>query len=407
MREKVCQYIDKNIEKTVRFKISNKSKIQISYPFNVPCINEGFTDFYYWDTYFTNFVYYSKNKGEQAKNNLCNMKEMVEKLGFIPNADHLTDRSQPPLFARGVYDYYIFNNKDKNIIKFFIDAMTKEYEFWMKERITPCGLNCYGSNSDSKTLRAFYGRMCERLGLTEKDNDENTFAKNLLAIAESGWDFNPRYDTDDGRFRCCDFAPVDLNSILYDVECKLSYFYEVLGDLDKSKKYVCFAKNRKNLMMKYMFNKNDGLFYDYNFVKNEYSKVLSSASFLPLAMNIFLDKKTAKILFERLCTNFGLLTCEFRGENVIYQQWDFPMMWPPSVYFAVTGLMNCCENDLAMKLAEMYCKTVENSFAKTSKLWEKYNALKGIEGLNYEYNTPEMLGWTAGVYMLFINGYVK
>ena len=38
-------------------------------------------------------------------------------------------------------------------------------------------------------------------------------------------------------------------------------------------------------------------------------------------------------------------------------------------------------------------------FEKTGLLWEKYDALKGSVSVTREYDTPAMMGWTAGVYL--------
>lgn len=57
----------------------------------------------------------------------------------------------------------------------------------------------------------------------------------------------------------------------------------------------------------------------------------------------------------------------------------------------------------AKRIAEKYVKTIEDNFKTTGRLWEKYNAKTGMVGVSVEYKTPEMLGWTAGVYRYFIN----
>lgn len=43
----------------------------------------------------------------------------------------------------------------------------------------------------------------------------------------------------------------------------------------------------------------------------------------------------------------------------------------------------------AKPFAQKYIKLVEDTYVKTEKLWEKYDAV-------------EMLGWTAGVYLYFL-----
>ncbi|MEE1005629.1 MAG: trehalase family glycosidase, partial [Acutalibacteraceae bacterium] len=57
-------------------------------------------------------------------------------------------------------------------------------------------------------------------------------------------------------------------------------------------------------------------------------------------------------------------------------------------------------DDLAKKVAETYIKLIDENFAKTGNLWEKYNGLDGTVA-NEDYNAPKMMGWTAGMYMYF------
>jgi hypothetical protein len=48
---------------------------------------------------------------------------------------------------------------------------------------------------------------------------------------------------------------------------------------------------------------------------------------------------------------------------------------------------------------------VEREFAQTGQLWEKIDTVGGgIAGGEYE--AQPMLGWTAGVYLAFLRGFV-
>ena len=51
-------------------------------------------------------------------------------------------------------------------------------------------------------------------------------------------------------------------------------------------------------------------------------------------------------------------------------------------------------------MAETYIKLLDENFAQTGNLWEKYDGLTG-KVANADYNAPKMMGWTAGVYMYF------
>ena len=75
------------------------------------------------------------------------------------------------------------------------------------------------------------------------------------------------------------------------------------------------------------------------------------------------------------------------------------MAWSPR-----TGLVDLYggREDLAAEISQRYRKLLEDNFIKTGKLWEKYNGVTG-EVVNAEYIAPPMMGWTAGVYLAFMN----
>ena len=80
-------------------------------------------------------------------------------------------------------------------------------------------------------------------------------------------------------------------------------------------------------------------------------------------------------------------------------QWAYPNVWAPCQYVAAKALERYgCAGD-AKRIAEKYCKLIERNFEKHGKLFEKYNGVTGGIDAVSEYGTPEMLGWTAGVYM--------
>ncbi|MFQ7386426.1 MAG: hypothetical protein ACLRM8_00665 [Alistipes sp.] len=73
-------------------------------------------------------------------------------------------------------------------------------------RLTPTGLNRYGSSASDALVDEFLVTGGKRLGtdLFDKGYTPERLHKlglDFVAEAESGWDFNPRYDR-----RCTDFA---------------------------------------------------------------------------------------------------------------------------------------------------------------------------------------------------------
>lgn len=398
---KVTHYIKENWDNAIHEPDEqSRGIVKMPKPYSVPCANikDMFSDFYYWDTYFTNLGLMLDGKAEQAENNLDVMAYFIRYLGYMPNANHLLDRSQPPFFTRGVWDLYQFT-KEKRVIEKYIKEILQEYNFFKYDRSTPIGLNRYGTNSIKSNLLAHCDELAERTGETKQTAEEKiSYAEDLLCIAESGWDFNPRFCTQEKKFAPREFAHLELNCLLYDIEQKLSQMFEILGSCQQSEEYSSYAKERRAKMEHYMLDKESGIFYDYNFEKDCFSSVTSCASFYPFAVGVSKDKEAAKKILKRLELPYGLAACEYRGEDADYLQWDYPSMWPSNVYFAYVGLKQIGLAEDAERIADKYMHTVERCFEQTGTLWEKYDAKNGIVSVTKEYETPEMMGWTAGVY---------
>ncbi|MDP4134040.1 MAG: trehalase family glycosidase, partial [Bacillota bacterium] len=71
----------------------------------------------------------------------------------------------------------------------------------------------------------------------------------------------------------------------------------------------------------------------------------------------------------------------------------------PIHYIAVHGLARYGFEDAARRIAKKYTDSMEKIFEQTGTLWEKYNVEDGSTNVTDEYKMPEMLGWTAGVYL--------
>ena len=124
---KVTNYIKENWASSIHTPAEqSRGIIRMPRPYSVPCANikDVFSDFYYWDTYFANLGFMLDGKAGQAENNLDVMAYFIRHLGYMPNANHLIDRSQPPLFTRGVYDLYQHVKETKIIKKYMKEILS-------------------------------------------------------------------------------------------------------------------------------------------------------------------------------------------------------------------------------------------------------------------------------------------
>ncbi|MBO4327503.1 MAG: hypothetical protein J5950_09560 [Clostridia bacterium] len=405
MKDPVTEYILANWKNTVRQPEDTiHGLVRLPKPFTVPCAKEMFTDFYYWDSYFTNLGLMRSGLDGQAENNLDNIKYFIDNLGFMPNANHLLDRSQPPLFTRGVYDLYKFRG-DEGIIRKYIDTILRELSFFYDDRTVFEGLAAYGNNCTRQSLNGCAPWLADRVGEKYDTPDEGAaLADDLLAIAESGWDFNPRFPDGENRFAVKNYVHIDLNCLLYDAEVKAAEMLDIAGRAPEASVLRNKAQKRRDAVNKYMRDPDTGVYYDYNFRRGILSPVLSCASFYPYAAGIAEDDKGLEETLRRLELPYGLSTCEFRGNDARYYQWDYPAMWPSNVYFACTALERAGHSDDAKRIGDKYVSTLRSVFEKTGSLWEKYDATTCAVSVTTEYETPAMLGWTAGVYLWLTSG---
>lgn len=390
---KVIDFIKNSIDNTT--KVFDKERggstlLYLPYPYTTPCAEGMFQEMYYWDTYFTHKALYLLGKGDQVLNNLKNFDYMLTEYGRIPNGNRsfFLNRSQPPFFALMLKDYLKYGNGDLSREEAFA-MLKKEYKFWQTERASASGLNRYYCNATETDVEKEFGPIgsyytWRRTGESFKVSVEKYV--HIYAEAESGWDFTPRFDN-----HCTDFNPIDLNCLLYAAELCLSRW----APENERESYAQNAEKRCELINKHCLG-DDGIYYDYDFVNDKRAKTVSCASFFPYFVGICDDKEAFKLLLSKLEAPYGLVSA--RTEKKCYQ-WAEPNSWAPLTYIAVTSAKKIGLLDDAKRLAEKYTGTIETIFEKTEHLWEKYNAELGTLDVVDEYKQPQMLGWTAGVYM--------
>lgn len=395
MIQELRSYIKNSWDKALNEK--KDGELVLPYPFIPPCIEGDFRVLYYWDTYFTNIGLIIDGKKEYAKNNVDDLLFALDHFGCVPNYtrdDGAKFCSQPPFLRLMIEDVYKATN-DKEWHQNALLKLEKEYAFWMKERMSPIGLNQYGTNAKLLSdLVEYYGYVSGRIPLPQDIPDEAKAekAKNFLAEAESGEDFTPRYRD----HNALDYVQIDLNAHLYGVEEYLAHCYENV-DEEKSKYYSEKKEERLKLLHRYCYDEKTGQYYDYDFKRKERNDIVCCACFLPYFYGFAQDPKGVKSIYERLKTKGGVVACEDTGDRSY--QWGYPNIWAPHQYFAYVALQKYGYGQEAEELRLGYIKLLEKEYDKTGRLWERYDENGIAKGLEYE--TQPMLGWTAGVYAFF------
>jgi alpha,alpha-trehalase len=371
--------------------------IDLPHSYTSPCMKGAghFCFFFYWDTYFTNLGLLRHGHVAVARDNCRNMFWLIDRQGYMPNHVGIDNRSQPPWLAPMVADY-VAATGDTAFLAEAAPRLRQEYHFWTTARHTPLGLQRHGHHETAAGCREFYdGALVHRLGLGRdvSESDKILRGGHGLAEAETGWDFNPRFDG-----RCLDHAAVDLNGLLHFYETFLGTHAATLG-WDDAALWSQRAERRRERVQRWLWNESRGCFLDYDYVHQGHSPVPSLAGFLPLYTGLATPEQAARMAgqltrFER---DHGVaVTADVPGCR--RYQWAFPNVWPPLVYVVVTALRRYGHEADARRIAGKFLATTERLFARTGQLWEKTDAETG-EVAGGEYAAAPMLGWTAGTYV--------
>ena len=378
--------------------MAGERDLPLPYPFVPPSYSKDgiHRTLFYWDTYFTNIGLIVDGHADWALENVENLLYALHHFGCVPNytrKDGADYCSQPPLLALMVRDIFAVTH-DEAWLQRAVEGLEKEYVFWMTKRITPIGLNQYGSNATKERLLEYYEYISTRVELKRDISTEEkiSIAKNFCAEAESGEDYTPRYQ----NHNALDYVQIDLNSHLYGLEEFLEgYFVE--KNEEKALYYRAQKEKRLALIEKYCYHAEKGIYCDYNFVADKKNEIVCAACFLPYFYGFARKDSRLKLVYDKLKIKGGVAACEDIG--VYEYQWGYPNIWAPYQYFAYKALMQYGLKEEGAELKNAYMHLLSSVFEKTGVLWERYDENGNAPDL--EYPTQMMLGWTAGVYRYF------
>ncbi len=391
----VKEYILENWQNTVKYNPKDEETlIGLPYPYTTPCMENTFQEMYYWDTYFINRGLLASGRIVDAKNNLKNFIYLIRRFGFIPNGTrtYYLCRSQPPFFGLMLKDVLAVE-EDEELKKEGYKALVKEMEFWETQRKSVNGLNIYSCDVAKEIpYKEYISYYTGRTGIVPPASKEEAWVFNAYCECESGWDFNPRF-----YGKCHDYNPICLNSLLWFNEAYLSKLEVELG-LGDGKVWAKKAKERKKRILVLMRDEK-GVFYDYSYAEDALSEIKSCAAFYPYFVGmIHCEQSQADELLNSLELDYGVQSTSSNYELGSYQ-WGKINGWACLQLVVVEALEKSGLRQDGDRIRGKFLSLVESVFEKTGRLWEKYNVAMGDAEAVSEYGTPEMMGWTAGVYM--------
>ncbi|MDA9344233.1 alpha,alpha-trehalase, partial [Algibacter sp.] len=399
-------------------------------------------EMYGWDSYFQSIGLIIDGKIELAKAVAEHFQYEIEHYGKILNANrsYYLTRTQPPFYSSLICEVFEIS-KDKNWLKSHLKTAIHEYEtVWMVagKRLTENGLNRFLAEGIGITPEAEEGHYNSVLQPFAKDEEmtieayqkryaDGTIINNTLdsyflhdrTVRESGHDTSYRIEGE-----CADLNLVELNAFLYKYEFD---FAKIIKDefnddfIINSKKYTSNywtdkANMRREKVNQLLWNKSDGLYYDYNFKTKKQSSFIAATTFTPLWSKMATQEQAQHIVknaLPLLLEKGGIAGSTKESRGVISnerpaRQWDFPNGWAPHQMLIWKGLLNYGFTDVTQELIYRWLYMItKNAVDYNGTIPEKYDVVQathkvfaeyGNVGTDFEYITQEGFGWMNASY---------
>ena len=409
--------------------IPEQGLLYLPKPYVVP--GGRFNEMYGWDSYFIQLGLLKDNETELAKDMADNFLYEIRQYGKILNANrtYYLTRSQPPFLTEMLLGVYR-QTRDRSWLAESVEPAIAYYGYWTSEphQTGRTGLSRYFDLGDGPAPEVLASEV-NSAGRThyelvkdyfrthrvedydvsrfyDRKRDELTplFYKADRSMRESGFDPSARF----GPFNAdiVDYNPVCLNSLLYVMEKEMAEILEIVGRGAEAEIWRTRATARAERVNRFMWDAEDGLYYDYNFAQARIRRYSFLTTFYPLWAGIANKDQAERV--RRALGKFerpgGLRTSTNRSGD----QWDAPFGWAPLQLIAVEGLRRYGYNEDANRIAGNFLGMVHQEFRRTGTILEKYDVERraaDIQGeVRYGYSTNEVgFGWTNGVFKVLVD----
>ncbi|MHC5614379.1 MAG: trehalase family glycosidase [Nostoc sp.] len=392
-------------------------------PYVVP--GGRFNEMYGWDSYFILLGLLRDEEWELAQSQVDQLLYQVQHYGTILNSNrtYMLSRSQPPVLSMMVLALFQ-HTQDEEWLKSAVPLLEQFYYYW----VVPPHLNAatglsrfyaLGEGAAPEVLfserdeegKSHYDRVKEYYQTFEvkdydvnlyydRENDEltNLFYKGDRTMRESGFDITNRF----GPFSAdiLHYAPVCLNSLLYQMEQDLAQINQILGKEELEQQWRERADIRRDRIDQYLWDEEQGIYLDYNFQSGERRRYEFATTFYPLWLGIASPAQA-----QRVAENLSLFEAPggiFTSTRVTGNQWDAPFGWAPLTLIAVLGLHRYGYHPEGDRIANKFLAMVIKEFGRHNTIVEKYDvercSANVSDDISFGYSSNEIgFGWTNGV----------
>ena len=400
--------------------IAEPGLLYLPHPYVVP--GGRFNEMYGWDSYFIQLGLLRDGELPLARDMIDNFLYEIAHYGMIPNANrtYFLTRSQPPFLTEMILGVYA-KTHDRRWLASTVPAIERYYAFWTTapHAIESIGLSRYfdlGDGPAPEVLaderdaqgRTHYDRVREyyrthriddydvsRFYDAAADRLTDLFYKGDRSMRESGFDPSNRF----GPFSVdiTDYAPVCLNVLLYRMEDEAAQIESTLGHADAAATWRSRAARRHELIDRYLWDKDAGLYFDYNVRTGRRRPYEFATTFYPLWAGLASREQAEAV--RRNLAKFdapgGLMT----STQTTGSQWDAPYGWAPLQIVGVGGLRRYGYRDDADRVARKFVSLVVQDFEAHGVIVEKYDVRRRTSdiaaGIRFGYSANQAgFGWT-------------
>ncbi|HEU0370261.1 MAG TPA: trehalase family glycosidase [Candidatus Acidoferrum sp.] len=420
-----------------------------------------FNEMYGWDSYFIVRGLVRDGRIELAKGMIENFLFEIEHYGTILNANrsYYLSRSQPPFLTSMILSVYeaekAAGHEDRKWLERVYGYAGKDYEMWISAPHTADGTGLsryydFGNVPAPESLKDetdHYRRVAayfvmhpeldrgylerEPIGKPKRDAVGKHYAVDvcespLMAAAkpdcedaagvtlsqefyrgdrsmrESGFDVSFRFGPHGAGTH--HYAAVCLNSLLYKYEKDMETMSTMLGRAKDAASWKQRAAERGENIQKYLWDVEQGMFFDYDLHHKERSTYIYITTFYPLWAGAATKEQAAAIMkhLGKLEQPGGLVMSPYESEG----QWDFPYAWAPTQLLAIEGMRKYGFNTDADRISYNFLSMIAANFRHDGTIREKYNAVtrSSETAVKAGYNINVVgFGWTNAVFLVFLH----
>lgn len=409
-----------------------------------------FNEMYGWDSYFIIRGLLLDGHYDLARGMVDNFFYEIENYGSVLNANrtYFLSRSQPPFLGAMVMAVYE-SRPDKQWLATAYPYIVRDYQMWTTEPHLAgnTGLSRYFDfgNGPTPDIAApgdpYYAELITALAVNGIGNDyvvenstTNSSSKSAIvgphytirsciedaacaqtatlsltadyykgdrSMRESGFDVSSRFGPYSGRTH--HYAPVCLNSLLYQTERNLEKIAGLIGKPGAAREWSERAQLRRERMNQLLWNPKKKMFFDWNFIANKQSGYQYATAFYPLWVGLATPEQAKDLISNlKIFEQPGGIVMSPYNTSL---QWDSPYGWAPVNLIDIEGLRAYKADADANRLSVKFLSMIVENFRKDGTIREKYNVVTRSDEQNvavgYHVNIVGF-GWTNGAFLALL-----